>query len=251
MNWVFMLDEAWGVNPDFWFEISTWDGNEVKSWMEGVGAATPEELVERCTAGLSPQQRQQIDGKLAGKSKTLRYLIDGQTYPPERAGGWVQFGLWLLRPRAVREFRGHATPLEPVKPYWMETVEAVDRVWADETLREFWRHGRLVANRAHRHPYQTDVPAKYDGVERWFLLDTSLDPPRPWEQTTDLPVFSLALERGDQGSRTWLVYAHSPLADRDAVEIEVPDFGPISVDVPCAGAFYVVDEQNGKVRRVL
>ena len=42
-----------------------------------------------------------------------------------------------------------------------ETVKAVDRVWEDETLRTFWRHGRLVPNTSARHPYQIDVPEKY------------------------------------------------------------------------------------------
>lgn len=250
MNWIFMLDEAWRVNPNFWFEISTWDGNQVNSWIEGVGAQTSEQLVERSSAGSSPERRKQIDEKILKKSKTLRYLVEGQTYPPERAAGWVQFGMWLLRPRVVREFRGHATPLEAVKPYWMETVKAVDRVWTNATLTEFWRHGRLVPNTVHRHPYQTDLPAKYNDVPRWYLLDTNLAPPRPWEQMTDIPVFSLALMRGEKGKRQWLLYAHSPLANREDVEITIPDFGRVTVDVPRAGEFYVVDERDGKVRQV-
>jgi hypothetical protein len=248
MNWVFMLDEAWQVNPDFWFELSTWDGNEVGSWMKGVGAETPEQLLARCRAGLSAERIGQIDEKLLGKSKALRYLVEGQNYPPERAAGWVQFGMWLLRPRAVREFRGHATPLEPVKPYWMETVRAVDRVWANPTLAEFWRHGRLVPNLAQRHPYQTDVPAKYRDLRRWYLLDTNLDPPRPWTLTTDLPVFSLALVRGEEGQRRWLVYAHSPRGNRHDVEITLPDFGKATIDVPQAGAFHLADERDGSFR---
>jgi len=250
MNWIFMLDEAWRVNPDFWFEISTWDGNEIKRWMEGVEAETPAELVEKSSRGLSPQQAKKVDQEQIKKSKALQYLVDGQTYPPERAGGWVQFGLWLVRPRAVREFRGHATPLAPVEPFWMETVQAVDRVWASPALREFWRHGRLVPNAAQLHPYQVDVPATYRDVPRWYLLDSSLDPPRPWRETTNLPVFSLAMVQGEAGKRRWLVYSHSPLADRDGVEITVPEFGKIVVDVPRAGAFYVIDENSKDVGRL-
>jgi hypothetical protein len=26
MNWIFQLEEAWSINPDFWWEISLWDG---------------------------------------------------------------------------------------------------------------------------------------------------------------------------------------------------------------------------------
>ncbi len=250
MNWVFMLDEAWEANPDFWFEMSTWDGNEIRAWTEGVGATTPAELAEKSSRPLTPEHRTQLDEKLVKKSKTLQYMMDGQDYPPQRAGGWVQFGMWLVRPRVVREFRGHATPLAPVLPYWMETVRAVDRVYANKTLTEFWRHGELVPNLAARHPYQVDVPDKYKDIPRWYLLDTNLDPPRPWNQHTNLPVFSLALVRGDSGARQWLLYAHSPLENRQAVEITVPDYGKVTVDVPRAGAFYLVEEGSRQVRTI-
>ncbi len=253
MNWVFMLDEAWRVNPNFWFEISTWDGNEIDAWMKGTGAETPRDLLQISSSGLSPEQRGSVDARLVKKSKAMQYLVDGQTYPPERAAGWVQFGLWLLRPRTVREFRGHATPLAPVEPYWMETVKAVDRVWNNELLVEFWRRGALVANTAHPHPYQVDIPPEYANIPRWYCLDTNLDPPRPWDLTTNLPVFALALVLGDgrgaggadrADGRRWLVYAHSPLADRSGVEIAIPGSRTITVDVPRRGAFYLVDDHR-------
>jgi hypothetical protein len=173
--------------------------------------------------------------------------MDGQNYPPERAAGWIQFGLWLLRPRVVREFRGHATPLVPVKPYWMETVKAVDRVYADKTLIEFWRRGELVANAAHPHPYQVDVPERLRDKPRWFLLDTNLDAPRPWSQHTNIPVFSLALVLGDPGARRWLLYAHAPLEERRQVVITIPDYRQVTVDVPRAGAFYQIHERDGQI----
>ncbi len=250
MNWIFMLNEAWKTNPNFWFEMSTWDGNEVDAWMKGVGATEPRELAARSSNELSPEQRDALAPALLKKSKALQYLRDGQIYPPERTAGWVQFGMWLLRPRVVREFRGHATPLAPVQPYWMETVQAVDRVYTDATLTEFWRHGKLVPNRAHRHPFQADVPEKYNHLDRWFLLDTNLDPPRPWSEKTDLPVFSLALVRGEPGARRWLLYAHSPQEDRQSVTITLPDHGPVLVDAPRAGAFYLVQEGAGRAVRV-
>jgi hypothetical protein len=230
MNWIFMLDEALKAKPDFWFEMSTWDGNEVKNWMEGLEKEDPAD----------------IDEALLKKSKALQYIKDGQTYTPERTLGWVQYGLWLVRPRAVREFRGHATQLEPVKEYWLQTVKAVDRVYENDTLKEFWRFGELVPNTAHKHPYQSRLPEKYKDINRWYMLDTSLDPPRPWKQKTNLPVLSLALVKGDKGARQWLLYAHSPLEDRRGVEITIPDFGKVTVDVPRAGAFYLVDEATKK-----
>lgn len=219
MNWIFQLEEAWKANPDFWWEISTWDGN-ASNW-------TP---------------RTECTPDMLKKSKACQYAADGQTYTPDRHLGWVQFGMWLLRPRVVREFRGSTTPLEPWRPFFEGLLLAVDRIYADETLAEFWRYGKLVPNKAHKHPYQENVPDKYRDIDRWFLLDTNLDPPRPWEHKTDIPVFSLALVRGNTAKRRWLIYAHSPLEDLQDVTITVPGFGKITIDVPRAGAFYLVDE---------
>jgi len=106
----------------------------------------------------------------------------------------------------------------------------------------------LVPNSARRHPYQENVPDKYRNIPRWYLLDTDLDTERPWKQTTNLPVFSIALVRCDIGQRRWLLYAHSPLEDRRNVKITLPEYGEVTVDVPRAGAFYVVDEQSKSVR---
>jgi hypothetical protein len=224
MNWIFQLDEALKANPDFWWEISLWDGN-ASDW-------TPQ---TECTP------------EMIKRSKACQYMKDGQTYTPERYLGWVQFGMWLLRPRVVREFCGSTTPLEPWRPFFEQLLFAVDRIYADPTLKEFWRHGRLVPNRAHKHPYQQNIPEKYRNVDRWFLLDTNLDPPRPWELKTNIPVFSLALVQGENGSRRWLVYAHSPLEDRKNVIVTVPGFGDVTIDVPRAGTFCLVEEHSKEV----
>ncbi len=228
MNWIFMLEEAWSVNPDFWWEVSLWDGN-ASDW-------TPQ---TECT----PEAMK--------KSKACQYGKDGQTYTPDRFEGWAQFGLWLLRPRVVREFRGSTTPLEPWRPFFDRLLAAVDRVHADQTLTDFWHFGTLVPNAAHQHPYQVDIPEKYRGIQRWFLLDTNLDAPRPWTQQTNIPVFGLALVQGDEGSRRWLVYAHAPLEDRRNVTIMVPGYGQIVVDVPRAGAFYQINQRERTVTPVI
>ncbi len=250
MNWIFMLEEAWKANHNFWFEMSTWDGNEVNAWMKGLGVKDPKELVKESSTKLSPKERNRINKKYLRKSKTLQYVVDGQDYPPERVAGWVQFGMWLLRPRVIREFRGHASPLAPVEVYWMETVKAVDRVYGNEKLTDFWRYGKLVPNPKHRHPYQVDIPKKHRNIHRWYLLDTNLDPKRPWNPTTNLPVFSLALVRKEKGKRQWLLYAHSPLENRKGVEITIPDWGKVTVNVPRTGAFYLVDEGGNHTTRV-
>ena len=250
MNWVFMLDEAWEVNPEFWFEMSTWDGNEVKQWMAGLNVTAADQLALASARPLTADGRQQLDAANVKKSKTLQYLADGQSYPPQRAAGWVQYGMWLVRPRVVREFRGHATQLEPVKPYWMEVVYAVDRVYDHPQLAEFWRHGTLVPNPSRENPYRTDVPERYQKLARWFALDTNLDPPGEWNLQTTIPSFSLALVQGEKPSRRWLVYAHSPLEDRSSVEVTIPEYQQVKIDVPREGAFYLIEEASGEVERV-
>jgi hypothetical protein len=162
----------------------------------------------------------------------------------------VQFGMWLLRPRVVREFRAWLDTLAASEAYFLPIVEAVDRVHAKPTLQAFWRKGQLVANPAHPHPYQTNLPPEYQGVERWFLLDTSLDPPRPWGLDTELPVFSLALVLGKAPERRWLVYAHAPLGGRQNVSITIPEYGRMRINVAVAGSFYLVDEKSHRAQAV-
>lgn len=224
MNWIFQLDEAWSVNPYFWWEVSLWDGNG--------GGWTPQTGFNR---------------ELLAKSKACQYLKDGQTYTPDRYEGWAQFGLWLLRPRVIREFRSSTTPLEPWRPFFERLLRTVDRVYENPTLEEFWRHAQLVPNRNHPHPYQSEIPPKYRKINRWFLLDTNLDPPRPWDMKTNIPVFSIAFVKGSGDTRKWLLYAHSPLEDRRNVQIKIPQFRTITVEVPRKGAFYMIEAENNEI----
>jgi len=224
MNWLFMLEETYRSKPDFWFEISTWDGHN------------PDD---------------------SSTDKRQWYERRGQTYSPERYGGMVQFGMWLVRPRVVREFRYYYQEKAETLPYFMPVVEAVDRIYKDPDLQLFWRNGTLIANPDGQHPYQMgeldgysdfDIESRY-GVGRWFLLTTNLNPEIPINSLyTEIPVLSLALVIGEAPERKWLVYAHSPLMDRESVEITIPGYGSIMVDVAVAGSFYLVDEISGTVR---
>jgi hypothetical protein len=216
MNWLFMLQEARRTNPGFWFELSVWDGHE-------------------------PSQ---------ANDKRKFYGRIGQPFTPDRYGGWVQFGMWLMRPRVVREFRGYQDTVAEMEPYFLSVIEAVDRVYQNATLREFWRTGELLANRAHQHPYQTRVPQEYQRLNRWFLLDTSLDPPRPWELGTQLPVFALALVKGVAPRRQWLIYSHAPAEAKNKVQITIPEFHAVTVNAAVGGSFTLVDEKMGRVQPV-
>jgi hypothetical protein len=233
MNLVFMQREAWQLNPRFWLEFSVWDGYH------------------------NDPERQK-----SYPSTRSVYRRAGQTYNPARYAGFVQFGMWLMRPRAVRDFRGWTEPWDDVvgedgeliweggQPYFMAITEAVDRVYAHPTLRAWWRKGELVPNPDRAHPYQVGIPAEYQHVDRWFRLDTTLDPASPWDLTTELSVFALALVQGTTPHRQWLVYAHAPLADRTAVGVAIPQYATITIDVPVAGAFYQVAESTGAADRL-
>jgi hypothetical protein len=217
-NWVFMLEEAYRENPDFWFELSVWDGNFSRS-----------------------------NAKSYRKSKFHQYVKAGQEFTPERYGGFVQYGMWLTTPRVVREFRGWTTPRAEYEPHFLALVAAVDRLWSSTVLQRFWRKGRLVPNHSRKHPYQTAVPARWKDTDRWYMLNTSLDPRGPWELTTEIPVFSLARVIGEKGGREWLLYAHAPVKARKGVEIEIPGYGKVTVDVSPAGNFYHLKEKDRSV----
>jgi hypothetical protein len=212
-NWPFMLAQAWRLNPRFWWEISLWDGH---------------------------QSRRNDDMRKV-------YARRGQGYGPVRYRGFVQFGMWLLRPRVVREFRGWTDSVQQMAPYFNQIIRAVDRVHADATLAGFWRRGELVANRARPHPYQHKIPPEHKDADRWFLLDTDQTPKPPLKLDTAIPVFAMALVQGDAPQRRWLLYAHAPLGDRKAVQITVPGHGTVKADVTVGGVFLVVDEARRTV----
>ncbi|MCC6580615.1 MAG: hypothetical protein IT440_09245 [Phycisphaeraceae bacterium] len=213
-NVVFQNKLARQLNPDLWYELSMWDGNEPK----------------------------------LANDKRKYYASLGQTFTPERYGAMVQFGMWLLRPQSVREFRGYTESWEEQKPYFMAIVDVVDHVHDNATLRKWWQYGKLVPNRAHEHHYQTDFPEQYKNEDRWFLLDADVNfQEYPWELFWEVRVFSIALVRGEAPKREWLVYAHSPLADRKEVQLTIPEYGKVTVDVPIAGAFHEVHENDRSV----
>jgi len=215
-NWPFMLLEAWRLNPKFWWEISVWDGYDPK--------------------------------KADCMRKTYARL--GQEYGPARYRGLVQFGMWLLRPRVVREFRGWTYSAAEIMPYFQEILDSVARVHENPTLRAFWRKGRLVSNKTRKHPYQSNIPDQYEKATRWFLLDTNLTPPRPWKLDTEIPVWAIALVLDAAPRRQWLIYAQSPLKERQGVVVSVPGYGNATVNATVGGAFYLVKEGSRTAERI-
>ena len=211
-NWVFMLEEALNYNTNFFFELSVWDGHQ-----EGY----PDD------------------------DKRLYYGRRGWTFDPARYVGMVKFGMWLMRPRVVREFRNYRDTVEHDGEYLKAICEAVDELYDDETLEEFWRRGELVPNTAWEHLYTYNELANYEAENRWFLLDCDANPDRPWDLYDELKVFAIALKLGSVGARRWLVYAHAPVEDEIAVQLTIPDGPDIMINVPREGTtVHVMENTN-------
>ena len=214
MNWVAELDQVRRANPAFWFELSTWDG----------------------------QQPGQPTDKLRF------YAQRGQQLTAERYGGMVQFGMWLLRPRAVREFRNPRDDRIRFGAYFDALLAAVARVHDDPLLADFWHNGRLLQNPNGRHPYETALPAELAARPRWFLLDAAANPPRPWDLTTPLKVFAIVLEKGTKPTRQWLIYAFSPQDAAVDTDVQIPGAERQPVRALRGGSFTLVTESDGRSR---
>jgi hypothetical protein len=158
----------------------------------------------------------------------------------------VQFGMWLLRPRVVREFRNWTDDRIRFEPYFDRVMDAVGRVHRDPVLRRFWQQGHLVANPVGGHPYEAALTPELASRPRWFLLDSPANPPRPWQLTTPLAVYSLALVRGRTPHREWLVYAFSPLRS-GSVPVLIPGGPEVVVRTARRGAFTRIEEGNPPV----
>ena len=219
MNYDFMLKEAYSLNPNFWFELSTWNGCD---WYPTSTAPSTN-----------------------GDCQTL--ATNTPDFTDQRYGGMVQFGMWLTRPRVVRDFRMYGSPRSQSAPLFDIQMNAVDRIYTNPVLTSFWRSGLLVANTSRPHPYQSYIPTEYQSANRMFMLATNLDPPTPWSLSAQLPVFSLARVIGTSPTRQWLVYAFAPNGTQSGVKITIPGYQTVTADATVAGAFYLVDEAGGSV----
>jgi hypothetical protein len=214
MNWVFMLEDAYALNPKFWLEMSVWDGSQ-------------------------PNQP---------SDKRAFYARQGQQYGPWRYAGMVKFGMWLLRPRSIREYRGQAETLPGMEAYFQNIVHAVDDIYASPLLTRFWKHGLLVANTHFPHPYMENIPAEFASRQRWYLLDTNKDIKRPWTLATEIPLFTIALVTGTSQAREWLIYSFSPLREYLGITVTIPEYGKVQINSSPSGEYYYLNEKTNKVK---
>jgi Concanavalin A-like lectin/glucanases superfamily len=248
-------------NPSFLWSSIFWDGE----WMGNIW-------------------RSRGQGK-ASPAKPFQYASAGQRWDFNRYEGDFQFGLWVMRPKLYFEFRGDPRRNTYMDGAWQRALAMVDRPWSNPVLRDFWRFGKLVPNRfapPARRPWKWDQyteeqKANYIKTDRWFLLACDANPPRgawvpeaelhanapaeppppyetgkdPWKDAS-LRVFSIALVRGEQPKRSWLIYAHAPLGAVSNAKVQLPGFGDVKLDsVPASGSFFLVTEADRSVKTLL
>ncbi len=199
MNWIPALEEALEDDPEYWFEMSVWDGHQYKD----------------------------------GSGKREYYASQGQTYGPERYAGYAKYGMWLLRPRVVREYRNWNDPLSGFVDYTHALIDTVDEIHGNEALEKFWRYGELLVNPNGQHPYRTNITPEIDAENRWFLLDVDVNPVITGTLGQEIPVFALALKHDGK----YLVYAYSPLRDYSDITITVPGLGDVTASSSVEGTY--------------
>jgi hypothetical protein len=238
LNIASVQDPAFDARPEYYFSSIGWDGSALSS---GNFQSPPYQYV--------------TNAKHAKKTEphTSRYSF-------HRYEGMIQFGLWVMRPRSFREFRGGGARDAYGQGAWESYLNAVDRVWATDELQEFWKHGEPVID-----PDQSsynfvgeapeDLPEWVDDNDRKVLLRCDANPPRSkWKQGDYVPirVFATALVLGEEPNRRWLVVAQAPLGGVSDATVTLPGYGDLTLDhVAISGSFYIVDEAEDSVSSLI
>ncbi len=262
MNYELSRREAVTQNPHFWFEVSTWNGGDYSApWTLNEDDISKNKLCRfNPTANPTPTP---------GQPDTLVQPVPNP-YVPTRYGGMVQFTMWLLRPKVVRDYRVWMTARADYdnilpytgssQPYFDELADAVDKIYTNETLQTFWRDSELVVNPSRVHPYQSDIPPEFNETNhpqtaaRMYLLKTNIEPVGNWSLTTQLRAFVLGRVRGTAPAREWLLYGFAPvelpIGSPKTVQVTLPGFGNVTIDAGLEGRFYLVKEATGQVTPV-
>jgi len=210
-NWPMMIAADRAMNPDFIFEMSVWDGQPKRA----------------------------------------------ERYDAERYVGTVLFGAWVARPAVVREFRYATDTLRPHEyeqnhprslgygEHTRQLAAALKRIHNNPRIRDFWQHGRLVANPDGWMPYDRNLrnlPQSMRDAPRWFLLDCDLNPTAAelkrdgQRMQATITVFAIAVEH--EGRH--LIYAHAPNGPTECT-VTIPDVGDVTLDATKAGVYRIVD----------
>jgi hypothetical protein len=205
MNFVPVLADTLAKHPDFWFEMSIWDGYETN-----------------------------------GGGKRQFYKGLGQTFDECRYQGYSRFGAWVTRPRVLREFR--STTDYSNEKYFNAILNIAHEVNTIPQLADFWLNGDLIENPASQHPYQSSIPPELTGKPRWFLLDVNTNSKVTGKLTDTIEVYALALNQ--KSNNTKLLYVYAPQGEKKNVGVTVPGFGVALVNATPEGNYYVLTADN-------
>jgi hypothetical protein len=177
-----------------------------------------------------------------------RIIREGQQVSPQRYGGFVKYGMWVTRPRAVREFSLSTQGRSEYINELTQVMEAVDQIYRDPVLMSFWQESELVWNESRSHPYRKDIPPEYRDRPRWLQLKTNFEPQESWLMSTEGPVWALARVQSRAGPRKWLLYLQSPRQVRPDVQVTLPQrSGAVTASATPGGCYYYVEE-SGRAR---
>jgi hypothetical protein len=209
MNYLPQLEQALTKNPGYWSEISIWDGHILKS-----------------------------------KKDKLQYFKAHEHELTEcRYAGFSKFGLWLLTPRVIREFRFYNEGYEE-QGYAAEAImKTVDELYADKNLQQFWRRGLLLENDQGKHPYNSLLPDSYKTASRWFLLESKENTGNMNSLSNEIKVFSIAIKISDQKQSKYLIYVFSPFLTQNTVTVTIPGIGDRPVNSSQCGAYTFIESE--------
>lgn len=215
MGWYPMMAQLLAQKPNHWFELSVWDGYNERT----------------------------------RNDKRHFYARIGQTFDPARYQGLLRFGLWLTRPRVVREFRHWNQARTPVQPYFQSVLDSTREVHEHPILARFWLEAELVPNNSRNHPYAEKLPVAAQDMSRWFGHSENGIPRNVNKRQladTRINVFDLVLQIPNTDE--YLVFAYSPTGRFTNTRISVEGRFTIRVPVSPSGHFHRVTRNNGSWR---
>jgi hypothetical protein len=150
-----------------WSQV--WDGNSINVYKYCKGAMTLANAhlseqnfafaIEETLKTLRPEYVLEISIWNGASSDYSQGALPHYRVSPLRQEGEIQFDMWLMRPRVVREYRDPTAAREEPDRYLRSVINSVDRVHDNPVLRRFWRSSTLVPNRAQKHIYsRCDLP---------------------------------------------------------------------------------------------
>lgn len=241
------MDDAWEGTSLSCYQYDWDDSTDYTMWNPAVRLMN---MVAFLPHGNKIRELSVWDGHTKTETdKRAYYESKGQLYSPERYSGFITLCALMYRPQIIREFRSASDLYDENEGFLDGGVGLVTFTYMSETVKRFWQYGELVENRFQLHPHRSKVPEKDQNVTRWYFLDTSLNKSHPWTLSTEIPVSAIALKIGEKPDEEWLLYAFSPLGDLESVDIVIPEYKAVTVEVPIYGAFYHVTRNSITVAR--